>query len=704
MTKKINRPFVSNSSRNFFRVVLLIVTSIIALGALVLPIALRPSSYPIEIGAVASNDIIAPEATIFESAVLTAEAKKKAADMVSAIYLPSDPGIARSQIDNLNILFNYISSIRSDSFASTEQKQDDLRTISTVSLSPDSIDYLLQTSESRWLQIQQESLGVLEQVMRNNIRDYQISDSKSNIPNLIELSFTTAEATLIEELVSPYIIANSLYSEEETTAAKERAMELVQPVTASFVKGQAIVRRGQIISDQQYEALEYFGFVKPENKTTEFIASGLLVLLMASFIVIYFSRRRLSVLDDLRSLSLIAILFIIFLIAARAIVPNRAVMPYFYPMAAFALILATLFNIETAIVFSLVLCSLSTFGVSSSYELTAFYLFSSLIGALTLGRGKRVANFFFAGVWLSLAGCAVIAAFRYITNSTDLLGMVTLFGVTFMNGFACASIALLVQYIVAQLLGLSNPLHLIEISRPDNQLLQFVLQNAPGTYQHSLQVSNLVEQGAKAINADPVLARVGALFHDCGKAKNPLFFIENQVPGKLDSHDDMDPEEAARIIIAHVSDGVVLAEKYHLPPKIRDFIREHHGTAATRYQYCRAMEKSKKSSSIDKAAFQYPGPKPRSKETALLMIADGCEARARAELPKTDEDLQIVVNKVIDTCLQDGQLDESPLTLRDLRVISETYFNVLLNAHHPRLKYPELAEEQNAISTSRHKK
>lgn len=693
MAKKIKRPFVSNSSRNFFRVILLILTSAITLGALVLPIALRPSSYPIKVGSVASNDIIAPNSAVFESTVLTAEAKQKAADLVSAVYLPSDPGIARSQIDNLNILFNYISIVRSDAYSTVEKKQEDLGSIATVTLSPESITYLLQTSDSRWEQIQQESLSVFEQVMRNNIRDYQISDSRSNIPNLIGLSFTSTESALIEELISPYIIANSLYSEEETNAAKDKAMELVQPVTASFVKGQAIVRRGQIISDQQYEALEYYGFVKPENKTTEFIASGLLVLLMVCFIVIYFSKRRLAVLDDLRSLSLIAILFIIFLVAARAIVPNRAVMPYFYPMAAFALILATLFNIETAIVFTLVLCTLSAFDVTGSFELSAFYLFSSLIGALTLGRGKRVANFFFAGVWLSLAGCAVIAAFRYIENSTDLIGMITLFGVTFMNGFACASIALLVQYIVAQLLGLSNPLHLIEISRPDNQLLQYILQNAPGTYQHSLQVSNLTEQGAKAIGADSVLARVGALFHDCGKAKNPQFFIENQLPGKLDSHDDMVPEEAAKIIIAHVSDGVALAEKYHLPPKVRDFIREHHGTAATRYQYCRALEKGKKNKPVDRSVFQYPGPKPHSKETALLMIADGCEARARAELPKTDEELRIIVNKVIDSCLQDGQLDESPLTLRDLRVISETYFQVLLNAHHPRLKYPEPPEE-----------
>lgn len=705
MPKNNRKPFTTSRSRDFFRIVLIIVTTVIALGALVLPIALRPSSFPVQVGAVSSTDITAPSAATFDSAILTEAARQKAADAVSPVYLPSDPSIARIQVDNLDILFAYISGVRSDSFATTEQKSNDLSVISNVSLSAESIVYLLQASDSRWEQIQQESKSILEQVMRNNIRDYQISDNQLNIPNLIDLSFSSAESVLIEELVSPYVVANSVFSEELTSSARQRAMDAVKPVTATYIEGQSIVLRGQIISAEQYEALEYFGFVKPENKITELIASGLLVLLLAFYVVAYFTRRHLSLLDDLRSISLIAILFVIFLIAARTIIPNRAVIPYLFPMAAFALLIATLFNLEAAIVFSLVLSVLSAFGLSNSFELTAFYLFSSIIGALLLGRGKRVSNFFTAAICLSLAGCAVIAAFRFIDNSTDWLGMVTLFSVTFLNGFACASIALLLQYIIAQMLGLSNPLHLIEISRPDHPLLQYILQNAPGTYQHSLQVANLAEQGAKAIGADPVLTRVGALFHDCGKAKNPQFFIENQLPGNLDSHDDMKPELAAKTIINHVYDGVALGEKYHLPPRIRDFIREHHGTAATRYQYCRALEQvSKKSNVVDRSLFLYPGPKPRSKETALLMLADGCEAKARAELPKTDDELKSLIKKVIDTCMQEGQLDDSPLTLRDLRTVSETFFTVLLNTHHPRLKYPEQAEEPPITERARRTK
>lgn len=690
------KPFTSTGSRNFFRVVLITIASIVTFGALALPIALRPSSYQLSIGGVSSTDINAPYSATFDSVVLTAQAKQKAANAVSPIYLRSDPTIARTQVDKVNVIFNFISKVRSDTFSTQDQKISDLSSLDSITLSSDSIDYLIIVSDPRWNDIQLESIDILKKVMQNNIRDYEIAENQADIPNLIDLSFSTIESNLINELVSPFIVANSIYSEELTDVAKAHAMEAVLPVSATYIEGQTIVLRGQIISSEQYEALEYFGFVEKENRVTELISASLIVLLMICFVIIYFKRRHHALSDDLRSLSLLSFLFIVFLISAKMLIPNRTVLPYFFPMAAFGLITATLFNLEASIIFSLLLSVLATFGLSNSFELTAFYLFSSLIGSLTLGRGKKVSNFFTSGIWLSLTGCTVIAAFRYIDNSTDWLGMVTLFGVTFMNGFASASVALLVQYIFAQILGLSNPLHLIEISRPDHPLLQYILQNAPGTYQHSLQVANLAEQGAEAIGADPVLTRVGALFHDCGKAKNPQFFIENQVPGNIDSHDDMNPEVAAEIIINHVSDGIVLSEKYHLPPRIRDFIREHHGTSTTKYQYSRALEQAKKTTEIiDRSSFSYSGPKPRTKETALLMLADGCEAKARAELPKTDEDLWALIKKVIDTCMQEGQLEESPLTLRDIKALSEIFYKVLQNIHHPRLKYPEVNEKKS---------
>lgn len=682
--------FNSLLPRRFYRGALLIVAAIASFGALVLPIALRPSSYPLAVGTVSNNDITAPYDATFQSDVLTKKAQDAAANAVSPIYLPSNPSIARSQIDNLHTILNYIDSVRADTLSTQDQKLQDLSSISALSLSDSSKNLILSISDTEWNAVEQETLSILEQILRENIREYQVEENRESVPNLISLSFTDEESIVIQELIDPFIVANSLYSEDKTQAAKNAAVTSVGVVATTYIAGQTIVLHGQIISAEQYEALKYFGFVKPLNKVSQLISPLLVVILLTGFIYLYFSRRKLYPLADLRSVTFITITYLIFLFAARAVIPNRAILPYLFPIPAFAMVLATLFNLEISVITSLILSILAVYGLSNSNELTMFYLFSSLIGALILGKGRRVFNFFWAGIFSAITGVIVIFAYRFLENTTDLLGLLTLVGATFLNGVASASLALLFQFLASQTLGLTTPLSLLEISRPDNPLLQFVLQNAPGTYQHSLQVSNLAEQGAKAIGADALLTRVGALYHDCGKAVNASFFIENQIPGKINSHDDLDPAEAAKTIISHIHDGIVLADKHHLPPRIKDFIHEHHGTAITRYQYCRALDLNNGDrSKLEETAFHYPGPKPRSKETAILMLADGCEARARAELPKTDEELKVLIKKVIDNCMQQGQLEDSNLTLKDLKTIADAFFLVMFNTHHPRLIYPE---------------
>ena len=268
---------------------------------------------------------------------------------------------------------------------------------------------------------------------------------------------------------------------------------------------------------------------------------------------------------------------------------------------------------------------------------------------LALGPARRFLGFLRAGLAISFSGIVVLVAYRLPFFSPDWLGIVQFIGIVAFSGFASASIALVLQYLLAQTLGLTTALQLLDISRPDFPLLQFFLRNAPGTYQHSLQVANLAEQAAEKIGADPLLTRVGAQFHDIGKALNPTFFIENQIPGNVNPHHDLVPEDSAATIIRHVTDGVVLAKKYRLPGRLHDFILEHHGTLITRYQYSQAMEAAGGDvTKVDIENFRYPGPRPSSRETALLMLADATEARARAERPDTDDDLRALVRSVIE--------------------------------------------------------
>ena len=221
-------------------------------------------------------------------------------------------------------------------------------------------------------------------------------------------------------------------------------------------------------------------------------------------------------------------------------------------------------------------------------------------------------------------------------------------------------------------------------------MLQFFLRNAPGTYQHSLQVANLAEQAAENIGADALLTRVGALFHDIGKAMNPAFFIENQTHGELNTHDDLDPVDSSAAITQHVLDGIKLARKHRLPRRIDDFILEHHGTMLTRYQYSQALEAAGgDESKVDSEKFRYPGPSPRSRETALLMLADGTEARVRAGRPGNEEELRKIVHGAIEHVQKSGQLDHTQLTLSDLNKIEESFVTTLRGSFHPRIEYPK---------------
>jgi hypothetical protein len=316
---------------------------------------------------------------------------------------------------------------------------------------------------------------------------------------------------------------------------------------------------------------------------------------------------------------------------------------------------------------------------------------SGVMGALTIGRAERLGTFFWAGLAADLGGIAILAAFRLPDPAMDVIGKASILAAALMSGLVSASLCFAALLVIGNLLGIPTTLQLIELSRPDHPLLQHILRNAPGTYQHSLQVANLAEQAARAIGANPLLTRVGALYHDAGKAVRPQFFIENQLPGQ-NVHDQMDPATSASVIVSHVPDGVDLARKFRLPAQVRAFIPEHHGTMEVTYQYQAALGMANgEKARIDKRDFVYPGPRPRSRETALLMLADGVEAKARAELPEDEEAIDRLVRWVIDDRLARRQLDRTDLTLKDLEAIRRSFVGTLRGMYHPRLRYPPSA-------------
>jgi len=664
------------------------IISILIFIAIVLPISFRPTPSLMKVGDVAMQDIHAPRSFSYVSEYLTSNAEDDAEKSVLPIYLPPDPTINREQVEKLQSALEFITSIRNDEFAGIEQKVEDLMAVESIAIESELANDILGLGEERWNAVQNEARYVLEMVLRNTIREDQVSGVQRDIKAKVDFSFSDTESSLISEIVSQLVTANSIFSIERTNDQITAAREATEPVSQSFAAGEIIVNSGEVIDPISWEALQELGYTEPQNRTLDYVSAALVVTTVMALIAFYLRRIRQSKGYAIEGLPAIIGLFLLFLITARLIIPNHTILPYIFPIAAFGLLVASVFDYETGLIGALALSVLSAYNQANSVDLALYYFIPTAAAIFVLGRGRRINIFFLAGLVQALAGSMLVIAYRILNSFIDISGASALIGAAFANGVISVSLALVLQYLLSQLLGKTTAMQLMDLSRPDHPLLQELLTNAPGTYQHSLQLANLAEQAAKEVNGDALLTRVGSLYHDVGKAKNPAFFIENQPVGKIDTHDSIDPVLTAATIIRHVTDGVKLAKKYRIPTQIQDFILEHHGTMLTMYQYSQAVNDAGGEEKVEKSLFRYPGPIPHRKETAILMFADGCEARMRSENPESVDDIDRIVRQTINTYLEADQLNNADLTLRDIQTIIRSFSRTFKNAYHHRIKYP----------------
>ncbi|HET60473.1 MAG TPA: HDIG domain-containing protein [Chloroflexi bacterium] len=645
------------------------------------------------IGDVSNADILAPYTLTYQSSLLTESARELAANQVEPIYFEVDPSIARQQIERLQIILNYIDLIRHDTFASTEEKLSDLAIVPELSMTTELAVSLLNLSANEWELMQQESIIVLEQVMRNTIRNGDIESAREQIPRLISFTFAEESTQIITEIVSPLVVANSLFNAEATETARQTARSQVEPITTTYVSGQRIIGRGEIITPLIWESLEQYNLVEISDTTRDLIAAVVIAVVIGIGFIssVSFDKNKLGNKKFLGT-ALLVLFFLLYLFMARFLVPGHTIIPYLYPVAGFGLAISFIYSTTVGIVTSLFLGLLSAFALPIDMSLTAYYFITSVVGLFVLGDGRRIAKFIESSLVIGLVGSAVVIAYRLPSPNMDWVGVISLSLAAFANGIFSSILALFFRFLFGKALDIITPLELLDLSRPDHPLLQRLLSYAPGSYQHSLQVSNLAEQAARVIGADALLTRVGALFHDVGKAQNPQYFIENQVPGQPNPHEDLPPQKSSKTIQDHVTEGLQLAKKYKLPKQIQSFIAEHHGTSVTNYQLVQALNQSDDPDAIDPNDFQYPGPAPASRETALVMLADSCEARSRAELPGNIDELRAIIADQIEKVRESGQLDNTELTLRDLAAIRESFVNTLINTQHTRIKYPKRVE------------
>lgn len=689
----MGREEISQSKSKRAYILLFIITAVLVFILLTSQVSLRRSNYKLNVGDVSTKDITAPRTVTFVSDILTAQARKDAEENVSDVFLPADPTISRAQVQNLRYTFQFITTVRGDEYSTLPQKINDINSIALTRFDESTISQMLELSSDDWSKLQEESLRVLESVMQNSIRETQLISEIENIPAMINYYINQNIANLVTVFVSRFVTANSLYSEELTMKNREEASAAVQPRERTFVINQTVVQRGQVINDLSYEALDKLGLVTSRSGYGKYVSVLCILLGLSGFFLVFSTMGNMGRDMGFKAWLLVAVLFLIFLTAGRLTTPNHTIMPYIFPLQALGLTVTVLFGKMPAVVVSVIAGILLPYDFTAAAPYMVYYIATSIAALIILGRGRQIVDFLIAGGVSGLIGIPIIVAFQFTNSaaSPDTLGLLTLAGASIVSGLFSSALALIFQYVLSGPVGVTTPIQLMELLRPESPLLQHLLQTAPGTYQHSLQVANLAEQAARDIGADPLLTRAGAMYHDVGKTLNPSFFVENQVSGHLDTHEEMSPKESAAIIIRHVSDGVDLARKNHLPDTIIDFIRQHHGTNQTRYQLSQAV-KELGEENVDPADFTYQGPKPQFKEAALVMLADSTEARARAERPTNDEEICALVKSVFSTYNSSEQLDDTPLTLHDLTIARESFERVLRNIYHPRVKYPNANE------------
>jgi cyclic-di-AMP phosphodiesterase PgpH len=353
------------------------------------------------------------------------------------------------------------------------------------------------------------------------------------------------------------------------------------------------------------------------------------------------------------------------------------------------MLLTVLLGPGLAVTATIALAGLIGLMAGGSLEFALYVGAGGLVAVLSLGHFERLNAFFLAGLYVGLINSVVLVAFRLPTSGTDPIGWVTLIGAALINGGLSASLTLGGFFLIGNLFDITTTLQLLELARPTHPLLNELLRQSPGTYHHTLMAANLAEQAAERIGANSLLTRVGAFYHDIGKTARPYMFVENQVEG-ANIHDQFNARTSAGVIMSHVTDGLELAKRYRLPSRVRAFIPEHHGTMRVSFLYQKAVDESPTGAAgVDEKAFRYPGPKPQTKETALVMLADGCEAMVRAMRPASPEELNEIVHKIIADRIAWRQLDECPLTLGDLDAIRQSFGATLQGMFHPRLRYPE---------------
>lgn len=628
-------------------------------------------------GDISPADVYASRAIVDKTT--TAALRDAAMKSVQSVYkLDNDLRVAA--VERLNAFFASATTVRDNDEYDEAARAIQMKAYSKIELDDSCYEALASMSDSTFSKLK-KMVNCVDEVMSDGVEN--ATAGLEACREKIEALGLNDNGNLVAMALAQAVITENLnIDEEETESRREAAANAVTPV--EYKKNQTLVRRGEIVTQAQLDMMSELGLLKGSSPLSRRYIAGICILLLLCFglVTAYVLICDISLGQSANKLAIIAIISIITVAMefyiGRYISDNTR---YILPMGLLAAIIAIFADVKIALLVNMCAGIFGALGAQHDWSYGICLIVGGSITAFCYSRVKRRVNLIPAA-FVSAAGYALSFACMALLETEDGRGIFISLAAGFIGGFLSGIITAGSLPFWEWGFDVLTPMKLNELSNPESKLLKRLLIQAPGTYHHSLTVANIAEIAAREIGADSVLARVGAYYHDIGKINHPLYFKENQY--NENPHDSMSYEESASVIINHVTDGLTIAKQHHLPKGIRDIILQHHGTTNTGYFLKRALLKNP---DCDTSPFFYPGPKPQTREAAIVMLADSCEAAVRSLSSKEEAEIDKMVRGLINSRIESGQLDECNLTFGELRIVTDMIIKTLGGYFHERIQY-----------------
>lgn len=665
--------------KDYKKIILYIITFIVLYCTLMTGIITR--KYDLKVGDIPKSDIKAHREIIDESA--TEARKKEAEEKVDKQYsLRTD--VQKQSEEKIKGFFSSVEKVLAQD--KSEEEKSKLIPRAPFKITDEQANKIASMNAQSTKNLESVCIDGLNKAYEAPIEDgneQDLKDAKKEYTDFISSSdLSDSEKAIALNFVN-VVEPNFFYDKEKTDELIKETLKQVPPVMIK--KNQIVVSEGEPVTAHQLELLGTLGLLSDSaSAICIYIALGVLVIIVMYLQYGYIHKYYTAINKEFSKIVMISILNVFPVILARLF---GMMSNYIIPLACMPMLITLLLNYKISLVFSMLNVILIGGAVGFNPNIIILAILNVVLGGTLLRKMQQRNDILYSSI--TVAVLSSILTFSVGTLTTNNF-MEILADSTFAAAGAILSGILTIGVLpfFESTFDIVTNAKLLELSNPNNPLLKKLLMEAPGTYHHSILVANLAELAAEQVGGNPLLARIGAYYHDVGKTKRPYFFRENQF-GKKNPHDRLKPEASSKIIISHVKDGSELAKEYNLPKTIHDFIVTHHGETLVKYFYLTVKNNSENPDEVKEEDFKYPGPKPMSKEQGIVMLADSTEAAVRSINEPTEEKIEKMVNNIIDDKLASGQLDNCDLTLRDISKIKKCFLKALNGIHHERIEYPD---------------